>query len=115
MAELAEIAQQIARLSGAEKEDLFQRLAAEIAPGTGSTATTPGIVSTPDVCGGSARIIRTRIPVWTLARMRQLGISEADILRSYPSLRAVDLVQTWLYADCHREEIAREIRDNEED
>jgi uncharacterized protein (DUF433 family) len=75
----------------------------------------PAVVKTPDVCGGSARIIRTRIPVWTLERMRQLGLSEIDILRSYPSLKAIDLVQAWSYADAHRDEIEREIRENEEE
>ena len=80
-----------------------------------SQLSTSLIVSTPDVCGGAARIIRTRIPIWTLERMRQLGISEADILKSYPSLRAVDLVQAWAYVDTHREEIEKQIRDNEED
>src|SRR4051795_1420147 len=44
---------------------------------------TPSVVSTPEVCGGAPRIIRTRIPVWTLERMRQLGVTEADILLSY--------------------------------
>ena len=47
--------------------------------------------------------------------MRQLGTSEADILRGYPSLRAVDLVQAWEYADSHREQIEEEIRANEEE
>lgn len=75
----------------------------------------PGIVSTPDVCGGSARVIRTRIPVWTLERMRQLGASEADLLRSYPSIRAVDLVQAWAFADAHRAQIEKEIQENESD
>lgn len=73
------------------------------------------IVSTPGVCGGVARIIRTRIPVWTLERMRQLGVSESEILRSYPTLRAVDLVQAWSYVEIHRDEIERQIRENEED
>ena len=117
MSQLAEIVRQIDQLSAPEKEDLLNRLAADVTP----TATmpsghsTPGIVTTPDMCGGAARIIRTRIPVWTLERMRQLGVKEADILRSYPSLRAVDLVQAWLYADAHREEMQRQIRENEED
>jgi uncharacterized protein (DUF433 family) len=75
---------------------------------------TPSIVTTPGVCGGAPRIIRTRIPVWTLERMRQLGVSEADILRSYPSLRAIDLVQAWSYVAAYREEIERQIRENEE-
>jgi uncharacterized protein (DUF433 family) len=76
---------------------------------------TPAIVATPGVCGGAARIIRTRVAVWTLERMRQLGLSEADILRSFPSLRAVDLVQAWAYVDEHRAEIQRLIEANEED
>ena len=75
----------------------------------------PSIVATPGVCGGSARIIRTRIPVWVLERMRQLGVSEIDILRSYPTLRAVDLVQAWSYASHHASEIEQTIRENEED
>jgi uncharacterized protein (DUF433 family) len=74
----------------------------------------PSIVASPAVCGGAARLIRTRIPVWTLERMRQLGISESDILKSYPTLRAADLVQAWSYVDRHRDEIEKAIRDNEE-
>lgn len=73
----------------------------------------PSIVSTPGVCGGSARFIRTRIPVWTVERMRQLGITESEILRSYPTLRAADLVQAWTYADQHRADIEQAIRENE--
>lgn len=75
----------------------------------------PSIVRTPGVCGGAARLIRTRIPVWTLERMRQLGVSEIDILRSYPTLRAVDLVQAWSYAARHRSEIEQAIRENEQE
>jgi len=74
----------------------------------------PSINATPDVCGGEARLIRTRIPVWVLERMRQLGVSEIDILRSYPTLRAVDLVQAWSYASRNRAEIAKAIHENEE-
>jgi uncharacterized protein (DUF433 family) len=74
----------------------------------------PSIVADADVCGGAARMIRTRVPVWSLERMRQLGVSEADILKSYPALRATDLVQAWAYAANHREEIERAIRENEE-
>jgi len=51
----------------------------------------PGIEKTPGVCGGEARIFRTRIPVWLLVRQNQLGISEADILTGHPTLRAEDL------------------------
>ncbi len=75
----------------------------------------PSIVQTPNVCGGAARLIRTRIPVWTLERMRQLGFTEADILKSYPTLKALDLVEAWAYVACHRNEIEHAIRENEED
>ncbi len=74
----------------------------------------PGIESRKDVCGGEPCIVRTRIPVWILVRNRQLGISEAEILRSYPTLRAEDLVNTWAFFRSHRNEIEHQIRDNEE-
>jgi uncharacterized protein (DUF433 family) len=74
----------------------------------------PGIESTPGVCGGEARIVRTRIPVWVLEQARRLGVSEADLLCSYPTLRAEDLVHAWAYVRAHREEIERQIWENEE-
>jgi uncharacterized protein (DUF433 family) len=74
----------------------------------------PGIESVPGICGGEACIVRTRIPIWILEQARRLGTSEADLLRSYPTLRAEDLANAWAYARFHREEIEREIRENEE-
>ena len=73
----------------------------------------PGIESTPGVCGGEPCIVRTRIPVWVLVQARRLGTSEADLLRSYPMLRAEDLVQAWAYALARREEIEQQILANE--
>lgn len=49
------------------------------------TGTHPGIDSQPQICGGSARIIRTRIPVWLLEALRRDGRSEAELLADYPS------------------------------
>lgn len=74
----------------------------------------PGIESMPGVCGGEPCIIRTRIPLWILERARQLGSSEADLLQAYPTLRAQDIVNAWAYVAAHREEIERQIRENEE-
>jgi uncharacterized protein (DUF433 family) len=51
----------------------------------------PGIESDSAVCGSDPCIVRTRIPVWVLVQARRLGTSEAELLRSYPSLRAEDL------------------------
>jgi uncharacterized protein (DUF433 family) len=73
----------------------------------------PGIDSSPDICDGEARIVRTRIPVWTLIQARRLGASEAEILQSYPALRAEDLTNAWAYARAHVDEIEHQIKDNE--
>ena len=73
----------------------------------------PGIESTPNVCGGEACIVRTRIPVWVLAQARNLGMSEAAILESYPTLRAEDLVSAWTYSRSHHQEIDEQIAENE--
>ncbi len=75
----------------------------------------PGVDRDPAVCGGEACISRTRIPVWTLVRARQCGLSEADILLSYPTLHAEDLAHAWAYHHGHREEIERAIVENEAD
>ena len=72
------------------------------------------ITKTPGVCGGDACIRGHRIPVWVLEGYRRLGQSDAELLRSYPSLTAADLTAAWEYAAAHPEEIDRAIRENEE-
>ena len=74
-----------------------------------------GIEKTPHVCGGDACIVRTRIPVWVLANARNLGISEVQLLKDYPTLSATDLANAWVYATAYPEEIALAIKENEED
>lgn len=104
---LIELEPQLAKLSRAEKAQLLQALVRDISNAW------PGIEKTPEVVGGAARIVRTRIPVWILVNWRRLGWSEAKILENYPTLRAVDLVNAWAYADAHQEEIEQEIMENE--
>ncbi|MDI7278044.1 MAG: DUF433 domain-containing protein [Anaerolineae bacterium] len=77
-------------------------------------ASFPGIETAPAVCGGDPRIARTRIPVWALVQARRLGTSEAELLRCYPALRAEDLANAWACYRAHRDEIGRQIRENEE-
>lgn len=108
MSVLQEIERQLPSLSAAEKAQLLQWVARDV------VGAIPGIESTPEVCGGEPCIVRTRIPVWILERARQLGSSEADILRAYPTLRAQDIVNAWAYVDAHREQIERQIVENEE-
>lgn len=74
----------------------------------------PGIESVPGVCGGEPCVVRTRIPVWVLVQARRLGTSEADLLRSYPTLRAEDLANAWAYFRAHRDEIEQQISENEQ-
>jgi len=120
----ADIAEQIDKLDPVEREQLLARLLPlsehlflrwSSAQKAFRPTRYPGIVRTPGVCGGSPRFIRTRIPVWSVVRMQELGASDVDILRSYPSLRAVDLAEAWAFADDHREEIEKDIRENEEE
>ena len=103
----SEMIAELAALSKAEKAEVVERLAQEIAD------TWPGIEKTPGAAGGSACIVRTRISVWVLEGFRRLGWDEAKILASYPTLRAADLVHAWAYVDAHRQEIDEEIRQNE--
>ena len=105
--DLVELEPQLARLSRAEKAHLLQILAQDLANAW------PGIEKTPDVVGGAARVVRTRIPIWALVNYRRLGWSEAHILENYPTLRAVDLVNAWAYADAHPDEIEQAIQENE--
>jgi uncharacterized protein (DUF433 family) len=65
------------------------------------------------VCGGDARIAKTRIPVWSLVNYRHLGANDGQILQDFPHLTAADLVNAWAYADAYPEEIETAIKKNE--
>ena len=108
MSILHEIEKQLESLEPAEKAQLLQWVVRDLGDAS------PGIESRPGVCGGEPCIVRTRIPVWVLEQSRRLGISEAELLRSYPSLRAEDLANAWAYVRRHRDEIDQQIRENEE-
>ena len=109
MSPLQEVEKLLADMSRAEKAQLLQWVARDLGDAY------PGIESTPGICGGVVRIVRTRIPVWTLERARQLGTSESDLLRAFPTLRAEDLANAWAYARSHHEAIEQQIRENEDE
>lgn len=73
----------------------------------------PGIESTPGVLGGEPRILRTRIPVWAVIQLHNLGATDAEVLRCYPSLRAADLTNAQAYYLAHKAEIDQQIVANE--
>lgn len=72
------------------------------------------VVSAPGICGGDARIHGTRIPVWGLVRAKQQGCTDRQIILMYPQVSRDDLLAAWEYADRHKDEIAAQIRANEE-
>ena len=82
---LQEIEHLLTTLTRAEKAQVLQWVVRDLGEAF------PGIESTPNVCGGEPCIVRTRIPVWVLAQAKRLGTSAAELLRSYPTLRAEDL------------------------
>jgi uncharacterized protein (DUF433 family) len=104
---LAQVEHLLAEMTPAEKAQLLQWVVRDLGEAF------PGIEFDPAVSGGEACIVRTRIPVWLLVQARNLGTSEADLLHSYPTLRAEDLANAWAYARAHRDEIERQIIENE--
>lgn len=107
MSGLRQVEELLPGLSRAEKAQLLRLVVQDLDDAF------PGIDSNPGVCGGEACVIRTRIPVWALEQSRRLGMSEDELLRSYPTLRAEDLVNAWAYVRSHRAEIEDEIHANE--
>jgi len=107
MSVFREIEKLLPSLTKGEKVELLQLVARDLAHSFA------GIESQPSVCGGEPCIVGTRIPVWVLEQARRLGVSEADLLRAYPTLRAEDLANSWAYVRSHKEEIEQQIRENE--
>jgi uncharacterized protein (DUF433 family) len=107
MGAIREAEKLLSTMTRAEKAQLLQWVVRDLGDAF------PGIESTPGVCGGEPCIVRTRIPVWVLVQARQLGMSEAELLHTYPLLRAEDLVNAWAYYRSYREEIEQQIREHE--
>ncbi|HBE20651.1 MAG TPA: hypothetical protein DEG17_07305 [Cyanobacteria bacterium UBA11149] len=106
---LKELEPQLLALTVAEKAQAIQLLAQSL------SNIWQGIEKTPGICGGDARIAKTRIPVWSLVNYQRLGANDARILQDFPDLSAGDLVNAWAYANAHSEEIEAAIHRNEED
>src|SRR3954471_12099514 len=83
-------------------------------PESGTLSPPSWVEKVPGVCGGDARIRKTRITVWGLVQRRDHGLSDAEILERLPVLTHADLRAAWGYYESHREEIDQAIRDNTE-
>ena len=97
----------VAEMTRGEKAQLLQHIARDLDDAY------PGIDLNDGVSGGEPCIARKRIPVWTLEHARRSGLSEAELLCSYPGLRAEDLVNAWAYVRAHRDQIDAQIQDND--
>lgn len=104
-----EVEDLVSKLSSSKKAQLLNFISKEVG------GAFPGIEKTPNVCGGSACVIRTRIPVWTLVSFKKLGMNDNTLLISYPSLRHQDLNNTWAYYKTNKKEIDKDIFENNED
>ncbi len=98
----------ISKLSLSKKVQLLYKISKDLGE------TFPGIEKTPNICGGSACIIRTRIPVWTLVSFKKAGLTDDALLASYPTLRSQDLNNAWAYYQVNKKEIDTDIEENNE-
>ena len=105
---MKELEKKILTLTPDEKSQVIQLLVQSL------SNTWQGIEKTPGVCGGDARIAKTRIPIWSLVNYRILGASDVRILQYFPHFSAADLANAWAYAEAHPEEIEAAIARNEE-
>jgi uncharacterized protein (DUF433 family) len=99
---LPQLQSQLLTLSSQEKAEVIHFLLDNL--------TWSGIENIPGICGGSACVAGTRIPVWVLINAQDLGKTDEEILASYPRLRHSDLTNAIAYYQAHSEEIQAELR-----
>lgn len=97
------------KMSNSEIAQLVQRASHKIA------IDFPGIEKNIGVCGGSACVIRTRIPVWSVVEYMLMGVTNEKLLLNFPTLRPQDLANVWAYYNANKAEIDTEIEENNAD
>lgn len=61
------------------------------------------VIINPNVCGGYAYVRGTRIPAWSIyAAIRVCGTTTRKILKMFPELSPVDVVDVLEYGDKHK-------------
>ena len=69
----------------------------------------------PNVCGGDACIVNTRIPVWSIIESLRLGATPESLLAYFVTpLTADDVQAAQAYYEKNRQEIDDAIRSNDE-
>jgi uncharacterized protein (DUF433 family) len=105
---LKDLESQLLALTPAEKERVIQLLTHSL------TSNRSEIAKPVKVGGGEARIGDTQIAVWELVNAKGLGCSDADLLQIYPQLTALDLANSWEYAEANADEISRTLQEIDE-
>ena len=72
-----------------------------------------GVVKTPGVLGGRARVAGTRIAVSHVVALVKAGFTVEDVLREYPGLTREQVEEALRYYEEHRGEIDAELEDEE--
>jgi len=108
MTTLQEISKRVTELTKSEKMQLVSSLLGQTHP---TERTNSGIIKTKGVCGGSARIENTRIPVRSIVEAKLMNLSDGRILASYPTLTLHDIENALVYYARHRTEIEEELRE----
>lgn len=98
----------ISKLTLSQKATLLNHISRELGD------VFPGIEKNPNICGDSACIIRTRIPVWTIISFKKLGMTNEKLLASFPSLIHQDLNNAWAYYIANKNEIEIDLKENSE-
>lgn len=121
---MEELVQDLKSLTEAEQQEVAtyieflkfraQRIPLSLDQGNAANQDWPGIEKALDASGGEAYVACTHIPVWTLESYRRSGWTEAQLLATFPTLRAVDLVNAWAYVAAYRAEIEEALRAQEE-
>ncbi|MCU0424967.1 MAG: DUF433 domain-containing protein [Candidatus Kapabacteria bacterium] len=112
MATMTKTALMLTQKTSSERQQTWQ--IKQRAPAKKRKMLFPDIVKLRGVCGGSACIVRTRIPVWSVIEWQQMGCSTAKILKIYPTLTASDILSAENYYSHNITEIEREIQENRE-
>jgi len=111
MTKFQETVQFAKSLSPKEKLDLLKAVFGDTSE---QASEDEGIEKTTGVCGGSARIRNTRIPVWSIVEAKKMNFSDTRILASYPSLSLMDIENALIYYARNREEVELDLAENNE-
>lgn len=69
---------------------------------------TEPVISHPQINGGEASTLGTKIPVWQIAQDKKNGLSKKELFKKYPNLSSDQLNNAWFYYLEHSEEIEQQ-------